>query len=432
MINLVNLETAQLEQAPLSRTFGLQDMYRDFEASDPELQHHVEKRLSVLESEAAKILARARKAFNEGKGEVMMKREERDLLRRFLFIMLYRNKGFYGRFNLSKEDYKSNDRAQMMEYMEEKGFEKPIDVWFSNIKAFLDVKIEKDPFSWIENIKEMAFPLDGMWFWKNITMFFLTFCTPEEPDDEFLLSENSYSVFEGLNSNGVWTDFHLFAPVTPKLMIVLRSTILPSGADDQNPAILKMLEETLAMHNPIQGINQQRPALEALPVQKARNNYSRVVNGKAEPLNVNVRDNNHKFFFRFFPINTKYTQLINTIFLENAISTTLILYRSSEGLKRALEEYLGTSRAGFKLVSLPRNNMSVENLQFSDRLPYLEKLMQVAAGLGSTVKLSYSDPLAEFEAMREMMMIQRFREMMMSMGNTPSYAPRFEPCEDPE
>ena len=166
----------------------------------------------------------------------MMQRGERDLLRRFLFIMMYRNKNFHGRFNVSKENYNADDRAEMMEYMDRKGFKKPIDVWFSNINAFIDVKIDRNPMAWNHRIVEQASLGDALWFWKNITMHYLAFCTPEDPEDEFILSENSYGVFEGLNSsNKLWTDFHLFAPVTPKLMIILRSNMLPRRFDDEDP-----------------------------------------------------------------------------------------------------------------------------------------------------------------------------------------------------
>ena len=59
--------------------------------------------------------------------------------------MHYRNRTFAIRFQKSFEDYDANDREAMLAYVKGKGFEKPFDVWFSNILAFLDIDLSKEP-----------------------------------------------------------------------------------------------------------------------------------------------------------------------------------------------------------------------------------------------------------------------------------------------
>lgn len=68
--------------------------------------------------------------YDAGKDEVHIARGEKDLLRRFLFLMLYRNRFFANRYDKSAADYDGDDRDDMLAYMEEKGFKRPRDVSF--------------------------------------------------------------------------------------------------------------------------------------------------------------------------------------------------------------------------------------------------------------------------------------------------------------
>ena len=181
LLNILNLQGTMLEQQPISRTFGVMDMYRDFDTSNPD-QHRLEKELSKLESRAGETIAKVRTAFDSGKHEVELLRGEKDDLRKFLFIMLYRNTTFQKRFNITIEEYEENDRAQMLAFMKDKNFTRPIDVWFTNIKAILDLKIDVDG-SWCGKIMSQAYPLDARWFINYMQMSFLTFCTPQNSLD---------------------------------------------------------------------------------------------------------------------------------------------------------------------------------------------------------------------------------------------------------
>jgi hypothetical protein len=400
MINLVNLQTMELEQTPLSRAFGLQDMYRDLDRSNSD-QHRIERKLSALEGRVSKIIANARQAFEAGKGETHMLRGERDTLRKFLFVMMYRSKKFYRRFNLSTGEYFANDRDAMMKYMKEKGFKKPIDVWFDNLEAFIDLEMDPE-MKWPEKLMQRAYPGDAMWFFKNVQMYFLCFCTPKNPENEFLLTENSYGVFEGPNNDIAWTDFHLFAPISPKLIIVLRSALLPSGYDEAEDERLAQLQGILHMQNPLNP-GSAHSILEDLPVKKARNNYSKIVNGKPVALPVRIRPENHKFYFEFFQIGAEHVQVMNTIFLENSFGTNVILFKSKPALRQALEAYLTTNISGFKCVSLPPSGFdgpflitTLDKFEIVDTWPdaemvaFMKGLERIAGALGSAAKAKYS------------------------------------------
>ena len=397
-LNLLNLEKGALEQADVAHTFGFVDLYRDLDASEPE-QHDLEKRLSRLEGDASEIFRKATRMQEGGKHEFQLTRGEKDLLRRFIFIMLYRNRTMVGRYDKSAADYDSDDREEMIAYMKAKGFAQPRSVYFSNIRAFMDVDLSTEWQVWYEEISRRAYPSDARWFLKNMQMSYIAFCTPKIEIDEFLMTQNVYSIFEGPNNGGVWTDYHIFAPVSPKLMIITRHFLLQSGVDEEEPSRQKLLEWNKTMHiNP----DSAGSCLEDLPIAKARNNYSKVVNGKTELLPTKLSRDKHIFYFRFFPLETRHVQKINTILLEEAPGTIALVYKSPESLRRALEFYLADESEGLKQVyrlaptDLQDPYKALNTLEMlpakwlEDKgLPYLQLLERTARTLGSEVIAKY-------------------------------------------
>ncbi|RFU24898.1 hypothetical protein B7463_g11446, partial [Scytalidium lignicola] len=393
MLNALDLASAEAEvkELPLSRTFGLTDMYRDF--ANTANQHYLEEELSKLESRAARIIQTIRKTFEAGTTEVWISRPDRNELRKFLFIMKYRTLGMHRRyFHENMEDYCEDDRDQMLLYMSEKGFKRPLDVWFDNIKGILDLKMDAKK-EWPKRLTERIYPPDAMWYISHTEMMYLALCTPENEDDEFILTENGYGIHEGPVSGRVdsstgksietYTEFHMFAVVSPQLIMVLRSLMLPIKEEDAYENIKKEREE-LYLHNVLQ---HNRPhaassVLADLPVTKPRNSYTKIVNGRfelADGEDGSLRAN-HKFCFRYFPIGTDHVQKINTVMLEESIHASKIVFKSNLGFLRAVEYYLKLSSYGFKQVS---NNPD------DSRLAHLKKLGLVVERQGSRVETTF-------------------------------------------
>ena len=396
-LNILNLKSGAFEQKDVGDTFGIVDLYRDFEKAGPD-QQKLERELSVLESAAAEVVARVLKTYEAGKKEVQLVRKDKDILRRFLFIMMYRSSSFGQRFEKSKEDYDADDREHMLAYMDKRGFKTPRDVWFANIRTFLEVELDEDWMNGIEELSKRAYTLDARWFFMHIQAFFIAFCIPKRTDDEFILTQNVYGVYEGPTSAGPWTDYHRFAPVSSKIMIVLRSTLLPClGVKDEDDDRQMLLDWNKSMHlNP----DEAGSCLEDLPVSKARNNYSQVVDGRVEPLPTKIPRDKHIFYFPFSPLDHEHVQKINMICLENASDTAAMVYKSQEGLRTALEFYLTDKTPGFKVTWRPPPILPEclqillqcdEQLAHAQRLlPYLQLLHNCATQLGSTVELQYN------------------------------------------
>ena len=216
---------------------------------------------------------------------------------------------------------------------------------------------------------------------------------------EFLLTQNAYSIFEGQNGITSWTDFHKFAPASPRLIIVLRSSLLPSGIPGDDSGRLALLQ---AFHssNP----NVGKSILEDLPVAKAMNNYSQTVDGRLVLLPTKVRPENHKYRFKFFPISTAHAQKINTIMLEEAIQTAATVYRNPHSLRRALEAYF-VDPAFKHVMDFPPEHYELAHrfvamriagaatiareVDTRGRVPYLQNLEKIARQLGSVTEVKY-------------------------------------------
>ena len=419
MLHTINLagETGEIDETPVSRTFGLKDMYRDFaEASN---QHHLEEQLSRLESSAGRIISKILKAFEAGETEVWLTRRERDTLRKFIFIMKYRGSGFHRRFyHQDAERYSANDRDKMLKYMQEECFKKPIDVWFDNIKGMLELEMDLE-YKWIGRLRDRIYPDDAMWFLANTQMNYLAFCTVSNKDDEFLLTENLYNIYEGPSSYATnpetgentlkaYTEYHTFPIISPKLVMVLRSVLLPVPEEDSDESVKEWrrywYKDTIMQHNdPLTAGSK----LLDLPIAKARNSYTIFKEGKLvlKEGEDGSRRAYHKFCFRFFPISTDHVNKINSIMLEESHSISTITFKSQLGARKAFEYYLG----------MPQNHPGLYNYKLFGDVPdnlrrlFIKKLEQALEKLGSgsvvvgKVQKPKSDPEDVLDILSEML-----------------------------
>ncbi|KAF2641828.1 hypothetical protein P280DRAFT_541282 [Massarina eburnea CBS 473.64] len=381
MLHVVDFqdEAPQLSESPVKRTFGFMDMYRD--ATNASDYNILEKELSKLENQAARLISNIKDAFESGAIGFSMLRQQRDILRKFLFVMKYRGPDFYRRFNTEK--YTKDDADQLKKYMDEKGYQNPVDVWVKSIRTILDLTIDLEG-RWKQELLSKIYPDDAYWFIMHMEAYYLAFCTPDDPSVEFILTENCYNAYEGPNSTVLnpttgkhdvisWTSYHEFSPLTPRLMLVLRSLMLPNDEEDRDEEI-----KTWRSHPDSAG-----SILQDLPLKKPRNSYTQVLPQGVQllPDEDGSRRSYHQFTFSFFRINADHIQQINSILLENAYITSAIVFSSKLALKMSLEYYLRLPKnCGFKVIHRQEN---------SPQLVYLKKLESVVRSLGSDVTLVF-------------------------------------------
>lgn len=151
------------------------------------------------------------------------------------------------------DNYDADARERMLRYMESKGFRKPRDVWFDNLRHLLD--LEMDPRKgWTDTLKTQMYPDDAAMFEHHLNHSFMAFCQSEGPEDEFRLTQNAFSIYEGPSTENVdvltgrtesvvYNEHHNFAPITPRLVIILRSYLLPlPGRFNAYPRTWDLLE----------------------------------------------------------------------------------------------------------------------------------------------------------------------------------------------
>ena len=401
MLHTINLagNTAEVVEAPVSKTLGMTDMYRDF--ADVSNQHGLEEKLSKLECRVGEIISKIRKAFEAGEKDVWITRPEREILRKFLFIMKYRSLGYHERFfHESEEGYSMDDKERLLNYMHQKGYRKPLDVWFDNIKAMLDLEFDPEK-KWMDWLMKHAYPDDAKWFIAHEQLMYLALCTPSDKNDEFLLTENAYSIFEGPQTMSMnadthqrecqaYTEFHCFSPISPKILMVLRSVMLPIPEEDASEAIRTNREwwfkQNAAQHrDPLNADS----ILRDLPITKARNSYSSLVNGRLVLLDDEYgRPRSHdRFCFRFFPISTQHTDKINSIMLEQSTEISTIVFKTRQAARKTLEAYLQMPCE----ISRDIFFKNVGPAPGDTTLVFLRKLEQVVKQMGSNVTALYHE-----------------------------------------
>ncbi|KAK3947352.1 hypothetical protein QBC32DRAFT_354635 [Pseudoneurospora amorphoporcata] len=379
-------DAAVFTEKPVSRILGQINMYDDFTKPNGE-QRHVEKLLSKLEAQAAHIFTKITKAYEAKEGGVVLTRDERNLIRKFLFLMKYRGHRFHTRFFHERpEAYSENDRELLCEYMEEHPqFKTPMQIWLHNIETLINLEMDPE-LNWIRELPKKMYYNDAMWFVTHVQSCYMALCVPSEAENEFILADNSYSVYEGPNkyardikSNKEealgYVELHTFAPVSPKIMVVLRSWILPQPLEDQSPEVKedRDFQRSLVM-DPYGHVNGM---LADLPVRKAENSYSEIVNGRLvfQEGYDGRRGKDDKFRFPFFPIESQHVNIINSIFLDNCLRCTSLVYNSKQAFARTLEWYLTAPPLEIGKIFTGEDK--------EDRLKTLKKLEAVSRSLGS-------------------------------------------------
>ncbi|SCO56819.1 uncharacterized protein FFMR_13975 [Fusarium fujikuroi] len=206
--------------------------------------------------------------------------------------------------------------------------------------------------NWQQTLKSTVYYGLFRHFVENITEFWMSFCTPSSEDQEFILSDTGSHVYEGPTvdfqdkATGEFLClapiFHLFAPISPRLMIVLRSQHLPEPHEHNNPEIKAMRQLQREIEVDLIYGPGTKSILEDLPAHKAINSYSTLVNGiwtKRPGWDEQLRQTD-TFSFPFFKISTRHTRIINGLLLDHAFHGLTIIFDKKNAFLDLLEWFL--------------------------------------------------------------------------------------------
>ncbi len=106
---------------------------------------------------------------------------------------------------------------------------------------------------------------------------------------------------------------------------MIRSYLLLSRFNEIEETRKQLLEIIKLMH--IYPCN-TNSCLEDLPIIKARNNYSRIVDSKVVANTTRLARDKYIFYLRFFRLGNNHVQRINMILLEEALNKKTVVFKA--------------------------------------------------------------------------------------------------------
>lgn len=244
-VRFYDIPAQALDIRPIARVYGVTDLYKDIR--NPENVFAVEEKLSVLESGAAQVIAGLHDALH--KGTLSIKRKAVDTLRKFMFLMHYRNQALSGTY--FQHDHPDNlwSRDWISNYRKTRELEGSADMWLHVLKYYLDTPhytIISHAEKSLEQLAAGGAPpglqdrldpnnehYEAIAYYSQADMYFL--CMWEAADgEEFLLSSHSFGLWEGM-IGGPSNHIHRLFVVSPRLVLVLKRTVLRPEHTDRPP-----------------------------------------------------------------------------------------------------------------------------------------------------------------------------------------------------
>uniref|UniRef100_A0A1D1YZY9 Myosin-14 n=1 Tax=Anthurium amnicola TaxID=1678845 RepID=A0A1D1YZY9_9ARAE len=212
LLQTYDREKNQLGVSLISKTYGHWNMYKDL---NNEHVMHVEEKLSKLEGQASKTIQDILKA-SQVQNQVVLLRKGLEDLRKFLFVMNYRNGHRWSQY--ANENFDSVTKSMVKTFMREHNLQRPEEVWLQNIREILDTPHEK-----VKDNQKIFF-IDREDYKQRMVDCFLIIWQAGE-NDEFIITSNGFGIFEGVNGVIMGLPFqyayHSFYVISPKLVLVL-------------------------------------------------------------------------------------------------------------------------------------------------------------------------------------------------------------------
>ncbi|PUU82245.1 hypothetical protein B9Z19DRAFT_1099249 [Tuber borchii] len=352
-IKFYDLESGVLDFGKVGRSYGIPDMYKDVAH---ERVYHVRELLWKLGSDVAIIYHRIKKVHESGKPNFSITRRERNILRKFLFVMRYRSYNFWSKYTGTIDTYEHSDRSRLIEFLKERSITDLRQVWLQNLEVIIRTEIDADG-EWLQTIGREMFGGDANMYVFHMSESYMAFCEPQSSEDEFILTDNSFGIFEGpvvydtanLKSSGTdgslprvgdptYTEFHKLAPLSPRLILVLRSNFL------RDEPIWKRRKEIFGQ---FEALPNAVSLLQDLPIKPPKIHYW--LPGKSKPVHT-LED---EFFFEIYKAKTEQIHVINGLMLQESVRS--ITWVSDESLVRSLQAFLANPdfMLGESLAVLP-------------------------------------------------------------------------------
>ncbi|TCD61915.1 hypothetical protein EIP91_007707, partial [Steccherinum ochraceum] len=235
-IQAYNVQTDVIQVGtPIAKAFGNTDMYKNDDEEDAANVFRVEELFSKLESQAAQILQKLDKAISgaDASTSVKLTRKEVNTLRKFLFLLSYRNEHHAAQY--LEERFDPMTKKEVDAFRVKEGLKDSYAVFLSNLRNFLEsehweipdnqhiLRSDRDAYHTELHARHLAF-----------------FIAPD--DAEFVITNNGLGLWEGTDLPSLSLFMNILTPgcnpgeanwkhtttypVSPRLLVMLRSNAM--------------------------------------------------------------------------------------------------------------------------------------------------------------------------------------------------------------
>ncbi|KAG2083163.1 hypothetical protein BD769DRAFT_1375875, partial [Suillus cothurnatus] len=231
-VHYYDIATGSLDIRPIGKVYGATNFYQDVRNNDDinELEH----KLSLLEGQAASIITDLHKALPQG--TFTLKRRSLELLRKFMFIMHYRNISCSSVYFQADHPDNAGARQWIESFMKAKDIQSAPEIWLHFLRYYLDTShsdimqnaaelIEKYGEEGLQKMMaESHIPPDlehfpAYTYHVHANSYFFSIWEAAE-GKEFIITHNAFGLWEGLK--GGCPNLHRIFVVSPRVAIILR------------------------------------------------------------------------------------------------------------------------------------------------------------------------------------------------------------------
>ncbi|KAG1887143.1 hypothetical protein F4604DRAFT_1951057 [Suillus subluteus] len=231
-VHYYDIAAGSLDIRPIGKVYGVENFYQDVRNTDN--INELEDKLADLEGHAAKIIADLHKALPQG--TFTLNRRSLELLRKFLFIMHYRNVSCSGIYFQADHPENVGAHQWIESFMKAKGIQSAAEIWLHFLRYYLDAShsdIMRDAAELVEKygeegLQKMLFESDippdlehfpAYTYHVHANSYFFSIWEAAE-GEEFIVTHNAFGLWEGLG--GGCRGLHRIFVVSPRIAIVLR------------------------------------------------------------------------------------------------------------------------------------------------------------------------------------------------------------------
>ncbi|KAG2059292.1 hypothetical protein BDR06DRAFT_1017754 [Suillus hirtellus] len=230
-----DVATGSLDIRPIGKVYGLENAYQDVRNTDD--INELEKKLAAIEGHAASIIKHLHEALSQG--TLTLKRRSLEDLRKFLFIMHYRNVSCSDIYFQADHPENARSRQWIESFMQAKGLHSAAEIWLYFLRYYLDTShsnIMRDAAELVEKygegglqkmMIESHIPPDlehfpAYTYYVQANSYFLSIWEAAE-GEEFIMTSHAFGLWEGLGYG--CPGLHCIFIVSPRIAIVLRHVL---------------------------------------------------------------------------------------------------------------------------------------------------------------------------------------------------------------